>query len=234
MRARGLLLIVSCLFAAGCGGGTAGTPPLTERVSGSQHLVAALGDSITAGSPLWDPDPTVRAGIGTPLDRKSSFEYWAHDALPETVFRNCGVFGERTDEIAARIDLCARDADALIVQGGINDIAQGRPTTEAAIDLEEMVRRGKDLGLDVYLAEVLPWNNGGDQYEAAILDLNREIARIGKKEDVTVLPFHAALEDPADPNLMSRTLTTDGDHPSPTGYLQLAQVLVKALEQPPH
>ena len=45
-------------------------------------------------------------------------------ADPKLEFRNCGVFGERTDEIAARLDQCADGADALIVQGGINDIAQ--------------------------------------------------------------------------------------------------------------
>ena len=37
-------------------------------------LVAALGDSITAGSPAWDPDPAVRERIGPALDERSQFE----------------------------------------------------------------------------------------------------------------------------------------------------------------
>ena len=34
------------------------------------RIVAALGDSITAGSPYWDPDATVRASIGARLDER--------------------------------------------------------------------------------------------------------------------------------------------------------------------
>ena len=89
-------------------------------------LVAALGDSITEGS-----------------GAKTDFEYWAHDARPELEFRNCGIFGQRTDEIAQRLDACAEHANILIVQGGINDIAQGRPVADAADDLTSMVRRGQ-------------------------------------------------------------------------------------------
>jgi hypothetical protein len=45
-------------------------------------LVAALGDSITAGSPYWDPDPVVRRQIGPDLDERSQWEYWAARADP--------------------------------------------------------------------------------------------------------------------------------------------------------
>ncbi|HJX48097.1 MAG TPA: hypothetical protein VJ375_09630, partial [Gaiellaceae bacterium] len=70
-------------------------------------VVACLGDSITAGSPLWDPDPGVRARIGAALDERSQWEWWASQ-LDETLdFRNHGVYGERTDEIAARLDAAA-------------------------------------------------------------------------------------------------------------------------------
>ena len=108
------------LLVPGCG--QASEP---ERPTG---VIAALGDSITAGSPLWDPDPGVREQIGPALDERSQFEAQA----PGLRFRNCGVFGERTDEIAARLEECARGARTLIVQGGINDIVQGRPVADAA------------------------------------------------------------------------------------------------------
>ena len=221
-----IALIVVVL--AGCG--RAGVPPMTEQAGGSGALVAALGDSITAGSPLWDPDPAVRSRIGPALDEKSSFGYWAHDALPGTTFRNCGVLGERTDQIAMRLDDCADGADALIVQGGINDIAQGRPVTDTAIDLEQMVERGLQQGLDVYLVEVLPWNNGGEEAEAPIAALNREITRIGAEQDIPVIPFHNAVEDPLDAARFARGFTDDGDHPSVSGYLALGRAVVKALE----
>ena len=204
---------------------------MTETAAGSGRLVALLGDSITAGSPLWDPDPAVRERIGPALDETSSFGYWARDALPGTTFRNCGVLGERTDEIALRLDECADGADALIVQGGINDIAQGRPITESAIELEQMVERGKDLGLDTYVVDLLPWDNGGEGAEAPIAALNREIARIGGEQDVRVIPFHLAVEDPLDAARFARGFTEDGDHPSVSGYLALGRAVVKALNK---
>ena len=60
--------------------------------------VAALGDSITAGSPLWDPDPGVRARLGAAVDGRSQWEWWAARANPGLEFRNCGVYGERAEE----------------------------------------------------------------------------------------------------------------------------------------
>jgi len=66
--------------------------------------VAALGDSITAGSPYWDPDPAVRREIGEDIDEQSQWEYWASRASPGLEFRNHGVYGQRTDQIAARLE----------------------------------------------------------------------------------------------------------------------------------
>jgi hypothetical protein len=66
-------------------------------------IVACLGDSITAGSPLWDPNPALRATIAEP-DERSQWHWWAARAHPGFEFRNHGVNGERTDEIALRLD----------------------------------------------------------------------------------------------------------------------------------
>jgi lysophospholipase L1-like esterase len=186
-------------------------------------LVAALGDSITAGSPAYDPDPNQRANLGFGSDEKSQWEYWARRAHPELRFRNCGVYGERTDEIARRLDECAQGAEVLIVQGGINDIAQGRSVGPAADNLRAMVRRGKQLGLRVAICELLPWNNGYPHADAKIRRLNELIRGVGREEDVPVLPFYETLEDPDRPGRMKEEWTSDGDHPSVEGYRLLAE-----------
>jgi lysophospholipase L1-like esterase len=186
-------------------------------------LVAALGDSITAGSPGYDPDANQRANLGFGADEKSQWEYWAHRERPQLRFRNCGVYGERTDEIAKRLDECAQGAQVLIVQGGINDIAQGRPVEPAADNLRAMVRRGKQLGLRVAICELLPWNNGYPHADAKIRRLNELIRGIARDEDVPVLPFYETLEDPGRPGRMKEEWTSDGDHPSVDGYRLLGQ-----------
>ena len=224
--ARLLPLAVMLAALAGCGDEEMlgsdvppARPPAPDAIT-----IAALGDSITAGSPLWDPDPSIRAEIGTTLDETSQYEYWASEADPRLEFKNCGVFGERTDEIAQRLDDCAEGADVLVIQGGINDIAQGRPVSDAADDLRSMVRRGEALGLDVALTDVLPWNNGRPFADEPIAELNRLIAGIADEEKVLLLPFNETLADPAEPTLMRAEWTDDGDHPSIEGYRRLGEV----------
>jgi lysophospholipase L1-like esterase len=185
--------------------------------------VATLGDSITAGSPGYDPDPLMRETLGFGGDEKSQWQYWAQKAHPDLRFRNCGVYGQRTDEIARRLEECAQGAQVLVVQGGINDIAQGRPVEAAARNLRRMVERGKELGLDVAVANVLPWNNGYPQADPKIRRLNELIRELAAAEHVPVLPFYATLEDPGRPGRMKEQWTSDGDHPSVDGYRLLGE-----------
>jgi lysophospholipase L1-like esterase len=120
-----------------------------------------------------------------------------------------------------------RDADVLIVQGGINDIVQGRDVDTAATNLRAMVRRGKELGLRIAIADVLPWNNGWPNAEPAIRRLNSLIADIAREESVRLLPFHDTLEDTDRPGRMREEWTHEGDHPNEAGYRRLAELAFK-------
>lgn len=221
------LLAVVAAGLAGCGESSDGSTTAEEGPT----TIAALGDSITAGTPLWDPSPTIRRQLRV-VDPRSQYQYWATDKLGgEATFRNCGVFGQRTDEIRARLDECAEGADALIVQGGINDIAEGRTVADAAADLEAMVERGEELGLDTALAEVLPWNGGSPRVASEIRRLNERIAAIGARQDAPVLPFYETLEDPQNPGRINPRWTIDGDHPSVTGYRRLGRLIELPLDK---
>jgi lysophospholipase L1-like esterase len=185
-------------------------------------VVAALGDSITAGSPLWDPDPAVRARIPAP-DERSQWEWWAAQRDPRLAFRNHGVYGERTDQIATRLDRAAAGAAVLVVQGGINDVVQRRPVEDAARHLAEVVERGRHLGLAVALADVLPWPNGDSRAADAIVRLNARVRELAADLDVALLPFHDTLVDPENPYRMADGLSDDGDHPSVEGHRLLGE-----------
>ena len=177
-------------------------------------IVACLGDSITEGSPYWDS--RRRAG-----DAQGQWEHWAALLHPELELRNFGIWGERTDEIAARFDAAAAGAEVLIVQGGINDIAQRRAVEAAAAQLAAMIERGLSLGLQVAVCDVLPWNNGTPAQATAIGELNARIRSLG----VPLLPFHDTLEDPAQPGRMKdEWCNEDGDHPSLAGYRRLGEL----------
>ena len=130
----------------------------------------------------------------------------------------------------ARLEESARDADILVVQGGINDIAQGRPVDAAAGHLRAMVQRGKELGLRVALIDLLPWNNGWPGAEPQIRWLNALIAELARDESVPLLPFHDTLEDPNRPGRMRADWTSDGDHPSVEGYRLLGEVVARLAD----
>ena len=181
--------------------------------------VAALGDSITAGTPLWDPNPDVRAKIAQP-DERSQWMYWFVQANPSFQFSNHGVDLQQTHEIAERLETAAAGADVLIIQGGINDLVNGKTPATAADSLREMVRHGKTLVGRVRITELIPNNNFPD-FEEPIRELNRRISVIASDEAIPLLPFFAALESPDRPGRMRAADTDDGNHPSLSGHQRL-------------
>lgn len=181
--------------------------------------MAVVGDSISAGSPLWDPDPAVRVHIRAP-DERSQWQWWAARADPRLEFRTSAVHGERTDEIARRLDLVLDGADVLVVQGGINDVVQRRPVEDAARNLEAMLARGRDAGLGLAAADVLPWPAGDERAAREIARLNELIHAIG---GVTHLPFHDTLAQ------SGLDWSDDGDHPSVDGHRLLGEAAAPLL-----
>src|SRR5205807_572765 len=89
--------------------GDAPAPP--ARRPGHPVLIAALGDSITAGAPLWDPNPRVRARAPDELNEQSQYEYWARRRLgPNARFRNGGAAAAaRIAQLNRRIAAIGRD-----------------------------------------------------------------------------------------------------------------------------
>ena len=196
----------------------------------AEVVVAVAGDSISAGSPLWDPDPAVRARIAAP-DERSQWQWWAAQADARLEFRTTAVYGERTDQIARRLDLVLAGADVLVVQGGINDVVQRRPVGRGRARprgdarARSRGRAGASLSTDV-----LPWNNGDKRAADGIRRLNALIAEVAADAGATFLPFHDALADPTDPTRMRDGLTDDGDHPSVEGHRLLGE---RAFRLPP-
>lgn len=234
MRARALLLLPALALAlAACSdsSGDGGPSPAREtkgEPAAAKHVIATLGDSIVAGSPRWDPDPEVRADFDEPT-RKSQWQYWV-DVPADTELRNCGVWGERTDEISQRFEACTKGAEAIIIQGGINDIVQDRPVADAVDDLTCMAELARKAGLDIAIADVLPWNNGFPGAAPDIREINAAIAALAKQGGVPLLPFYATLDDPDNPGRMPEDLTDDGNHPTPEGYRLLGERAWRAPE----
>jgi lysophospholipase L1-like esterase len=192
-------------------------------------VVAVAGDSISAGSPFWDPDEAVRARIPA-LDERSQWQWWASRADTRLEFRTTAVYGERTDQIARRLERILPGADLLVVQGGINDVGQHRRLDEAARNIEAMLEHGSAAGLALAVTDVLPWNNGDARSAEDIVRLNELIRELAPAVGATLLPFHDTLVDRAEPTRMRDGLTDDGDHPSIEGHRLLGE---RAFRLPP-
>jgi hypothetical protein len=96
----------------------------------STITVVCLGDSTTAGTPLFkSPIESPPDGDG---DEQSQFGYWLQRAQPEWQVLNRGVNGERSDEIERRFerDVIAHSPRVVVIIAGVNDVYQGRSATE--------------------------------------------------------------------------------------------------------
>jgi acyl-CoA thioesterase-1 len=224
---RFILVGVVLIAAAGCGG----DDPPTGGESQSP-LVATLGDSITAGAPRWSPDPEVRKLVRGRVTRESQWQYGAERALDGRFrFRNCGVEGDRTDEIELRLEACAADAQVLVVQGGTNDIVQGHTPASAAENIRQMVRRARDAGLVVLVTTVPPINARHPRWAPEVRRLNNLIRALAREEGVSVIDFFRPLEDARRPGRMRTDWTADGVHPTVEGYLRIGRVAARKLGQ---
>jgi lysophospholipase L1-like esterase len=136
------------------------------------------------------------------------------------------VRGERTDEIARRFEDCVTGADAVVIQGGTNDLAQGISPQVVLANLRRLVRAAQEEGLGVAIADVIPYGPA-PHADPFIDELNRRIEAFGSRAGVTVLPFHQVLEDRRHPGRMKPQWTADGIHPSVEGYRRLGELAFK-------
>src|SRR6185312_10202215 len=72
------------------------------RAAGRPVIIVALGDSTTAGAPFFmSPLESPPNGKGDP---EGQYAYWMMRKHPDWKVINCGIRGQRTDEIRARFD----------------------------------------------------------------------------------------------------------------------------------
>jgi lysophospholipase L1-like esterase len=220
------VVTAAALMLGGCGGGATGSASGTgggSETGGGHRLIAAIGDSITAGYPGYAPDATVFRQFAVERNPKSQWEWWAEKEHPDLEIRNCGVRGERTDQIAKRFDSCTPGADGVVIQGGINDLREGVPGPVVLANLRKMIRAAKRANLDVAVADLLPYGPA-PQADRIIDSLNRQIDALARREGATVLHFHGVLEDPKHPGVMKPEWNADGIHPSVEGYRRLGEL----------
>ena len=224
-RARHLLIALQALVLAACGGvseppaepavpGNGGSPAAAEAApaGGSEPLLVALGDSLTAGLGL-DVEEAYPARLARAL---------REDGYAVTVV-NAGVSGDTSAAGLARAEWALEgDVRILILALGGNDGLRGLPVEQMKRNLSQILSLAAARGIRVLLAGMEAPPNYGAAYTAAFRGVFDELAR---EHDVAFLPF---LLDgvAADPALNQ----ADGIHPNAAGAAIMAAQVRDALE----
>lgn len=191
-------------------------------------VVVCLGDSTTAGTPLFkSPVEAPPDGEG---DERSQFAYWLRQAHPEWQVLNRGVNGERSDEIAGRFDrdVLAQAPRVVVIIAGVNDVYQGRPAAHVIQQLRAMYDRAHTAGLRIIAGSVVPYNTATPDQNARMHAINAWIEEhAAANSHIGFVDTRRAAAAPDDIDRLSGS--PDGLHPDIDGYRRMAGALAPAV-----
>jgi lysophospholipase L1-like esterase len=182
------------------------------------NRVVFMGDSITEGWGLKNPD--------------------RGDFFPGKPYVNRGISGQTTPQMVVRFrdDVLALKPKAVVILGGINDIAENTgPTTPEEIEgnIESMAELARAAGIRVVLCSVLPaidfpWHRGLEP-APKVRALNTWMKDYAAKNNFVYVNYYDAMAT-ADGG-MKPELASDGVHPTKAGYAIMAPLAEKGIAQ---
>ena len=192
--------------------------------------IVALGDSTTAGTPLFkSPIEAPPKGAG---DERSQFAYWLMRAQPDWLVLNRGVNGERSDDVAARFDrdVVEHRPAAVVIIAGVNDVYQGRPADQVTSQLRAMYTRAIAARIPVVAGTIVPYNTATPEQNRKMHEINAWILSEATRDGAIIgadTRRAAASTDSLDRLFDS----PDGLHPGIDGYRRMADVLAPAIRE---
>ena len=184
--------------------------------------------------PLKNEDRVVFFG-------NSITEGWApHFAtmFPAKPYIGRGISGQTTPQMLVRFrqDVIALKPKVVVILAGTNDIAgnTGPSTLEMIEDnLASMAELAKENGIVPVMSSVLPvydypWKPGLEP-APKIIAINKWIKDYAARHGAIYLDYHSAMSD--ERGGMRPGLSSDGVHPTEAGYLAMAPLAEKAIQQ---
>lgn len=146
-------------FGNGFSGGTNMAVPVSVYLQQGPAFVM-IGDSIIAGQPRQPGIYTSADRNFAKVDATSDIGWHIRHATGWT-YQNMGIGGQTTTQIAARFatDCVALHPQFCIIEGGVNDIAQGGANTLANFQTQwtSMLTAAKNAGITPVCLLILPW-----------------------------------------------------------------------------
>ena len=202
MKKLALVLMLPFLL-WGCGGyKISADRPTTKNI-------VVLGDSITAG-------------YGVEMGERYTQLLQFRLRSDRYVIKNLGVTGDTTAQGLARIEeVIAAEPEIVIVALGGNDFIQGKPLTEVAANLREIIKQVQTTKADVLLVGVIAPPTRGLGYSLEAKKMFKEVA-----EDMNVVLMPNFLKG----ILLDQRYMLDQVHPNAAGHQILSDNMWEYLQ----
>jgi len=176
------------------------------------YRIVGFGDSLMAGYQL-------SPGESFPEKLESALKANGHDV----VIANAGVSGDTSSGGLSRLDWSVPDGtDLVILELGANDMLRGISPELTERNLDQMIGRLRERGIDVLLAGMLAAPNLGSAYGEVF---NGLYGRLAEKHGVELYPFF--LDGVA---AQSTLLLDDGMHPNAAGVDRIVERILPVVE----
>jgi lysophospholipase L1-like esterase len=165
-------------------------------------------------------------------DVTSQFGYWLMETHPDWRVLNCGVNGERTDQIAERFDrdVLTHEPLAVIILAGVNDVYQGHLVPDIVARLREMYDRAAAAQIPVIAASIVPYNTATAAQNVAMHAINDWIAAEAERDsNIDFVDTRKAVA--SSENIDKLSSSPDGLHPDIDGYHRMADAIAPVLEE---
>lgn len=175
--------------------------------------IVAFGDSLTAGFNLA-PSQAFPAVLQRALAARGV----------KVEVMNAGVSGDTTAAGLERFDWAIPDGtDAVILELGANDALRGIPPAEVRANLDKILSRLRQRGIEVLVTGMVAPRNWGDEYAA---EYDRIFPELAQKHGATLYPFF--LDGVA---LKPELNLSDGMHPNGKGVEEIVKRILPMVEE---
>jgi acyl-CoA thioesterase-1 len=175
--------------------------------------ILAFGDSITAGYGLAEQD-TLPTRLAEALNKMGR---------PVTMI-NGGVSGDTSADGVTRLDWALADKPQIMILAlGANDMLRGLDPKTTRANLDAIIQKAKDAGVEIVLAGMLSPPNLGAEYKAAFDAIYPELA---KAHNLLFMPF--LLQDVVQASDLNQA---DGIHPNGNGVAIIVRNLLPYVTQ---
>lgn len=188
-------------------------PLITPNITSTSPKIVALGDSLTAGFGLTEPESYPYL-----LQQRLKADGYDYEVV------NAGVSGDTSLGGLERADwvLGQENVQIVILELGANDLLRGMPVARMKDNLSKIIQKAKAKNVKVLLCGMLAPPTMGAEYQKAYVNAFPELA---DEHHVPFLPF--LLEGIA----LKRELNqADGIHPNAAGTKVMTENIYRALQ----